>query len=605
MADAYEAMAHAPQDPAVKEAYENLIKQTTAQYQALADAGYKFWFIDPSIPSNADYASTPWNAMRDMRANQQMGVFATSDGFGTSEEFNPEDNPLFADTGIKWPVGGPDGPLKPVLANDLFRAVHDAFGHGLEGAGFRAEGEENAWQAHSRLFTGSALGAITSETRGQNSWLNYGPHGETNQTAKVEDTHFADQKTGLMPEWTWTEGRAGNEGENKYQAKYLAGRQLDSLNAEERAQYDAMATPSDVLNAPNARGTFNPKSMTISLLEGADLSTFHHEMAHFYLEVLANIASQPNAPVAIVNDMMELLKWFGVKDLPTWNAMSLNEKRASHEKFAEHYEQYLFEGKSPNPEMQTLFRRFASWMKNVYQSLQAFMLSHNSNLTPEVRGVYDRMLATEAQIDQAEAARNYAPLFKSAEQAGMTPEAWALYQLQAQDATEQAIENLQARSLRDLKWTMRAKNKAFKEATKDVEAKRKAVEAEVSDEVNAMPVYAAKSYLDSLKGERTDADIQLASELFGYSSPNEMLRDITEAQPIKHVIEGMTDQRLLERYGDLTTPAGIERAANEAVHNEARARFVATELKALNEGMRITTPERSTILEKLKECLAS
>jgi hypothetical protein len=98
--------------------------------------------------------------------------------------------------------------MRPVLANDLFRAVHDAFGHGLEGAGFRAQGEENAWQAHARLFTGPALGAITSETRGQNSWLNYGPYGETNRNASLEDTVFADQKTGLMPEWTWTEGKA-------------------------------------------------------------------------------------------------------------------------------------------------------------------------------------------------------------------------------------------------------------------------------------------------------------------------------------------------------------------------------------------------------------
>ena len=31
------------------------------------------------------------------------------------------------------------------------------------------------------------MGAITSETRGQNSWLNYGPYGETNRTASVED----------------------------------------------------------------------------------------------------------------------------------------------------------------------------------------------------------------------------------------------------------------------------------------------------------------------------------------------------------------------------------------------------------------------------------
>lgn len=244
IADAYADMPHAPNDPKVREAYENMIRQTRAQYDALVDAGYKFWFIDLNKPDNADYVSTPWNAMRDIRTNKVMGVFPTNDGFGSSEDFSPESNPLLADTGLKWPVGGLDGELSPVLANDLFRAVHDAFGHGLEGAGFRARGEENAWQAHVRLFKGSALGALTSETRGQNSWLNYGPYGDKNRTAKIEDTVFADQKTGLMPEWTWTEGIVESEpdvglvfgtkqpGASSFEGTHYGNVKVDTLSAD-------------------------------------------------------------------------------------------------------------------------------------------------------------------------------------------------------------------------------------------------------------------------------------------------------------------------------------------------------------------------------------
>ena len=209
IADAYEAMANDPENPKVKEAYAELIKQTKAQYQALVDAGYKFWFIDLNNPENIDYISSPFNAMRDLRQNKTMGVFPTEAGFGTDESVDVSKNPLLEDTGITWAVGGVDGTTQvAVSANDLFRAVHDAFGHGLEGAGFRAKGEENAFQAHSRLYTGAAIGAMTSETRGQNSWVNYGPKGEQNRTANAEDTVFADQKVGLMPEWTWTEGIA-------------------------------------------------------------------------------------------------------------------------------------------------------------------------------------------------------------------------------------------------------------------------------------------------------------------------------------------------------------------------------------------------------------
>jgi GNAT superfamily N-acetyltransferase len=203
IAAAFDAMQHAPQDPAVRDAYEDLKRQTQAQYDALVAAGYSFTFYDGDTDP---YAGNPMNAMRDLRNNKNMAVYGTYSGYGTAgvTDGDRADNPMLEDTGLQWP--DQNGVLQPVTSNDLFRAVHDAFGHGLEGAGFRARGEENAWQAHQRLYTGPALAAATTELRGQNSWLNYGPYGETNRTAKVEDTVFAENKIGLLPEWAWTEG---------------------------------------------------------------------------------------------------------------------------------------------------------------------------------------------------------------------------------------------------------------------------------------------------------------------------------------------------------------------------------------------------------------
>lgn len=227
LADEYQEMPHDPKNPKVKEAYADLIRQTKDQYQALIDAGYEFSFFDGKTDP---YDENPSNAMRDLRANKRMAVYGTYDGYGTEGITGAavEDNPMLENTGLKWP--DQKGVMHDVTANDLFRAVHDSFGHGLEGSAFRARGEENAWQAHVRLFTGPAIAAITSETRGQNSWLNFnsnllkytvGPEkakelhpddwetitvGEHNRNAKLENTIFAEQKTGLMSEWTWNEG---------------------------------------------------------------------------------------------------------------------------------------------------------------------------------------------------------------------------------------------------------------------------------------------------------------------------------------------------------------------------------------------------------------
>ena len=202
IAQAYDQMTDDINAPGVRGAYLDLIRQTTAQYDALLKAGYSFTFMDPK---NDPYKGNPWNAMRDLHANKTMAIFPTDAGYGQDlSELDSKDNPLLAET--PYYIPDENGNPTVMLANDVFRAVHDVFGHGMEGAGFRAQGEENAYQAHAKLFTGRALGALATETRGQNSWLNFGPYGEQNRNAKIGDTIFAEQKIGLMPEFAWREG---------------------------------------------------------------------------------------------------------------------------------------------------------------------------------------------------------------------------------------------------------------------------------------------------------------------------------------------------------------------------------------------------------------
>lgn len=484
IAAAYEAMPHAPQDPAVKEAYENLIRQTIAQYRALEAAGYTFWFMDPE---NDPYEGNPRNAMRDLRQTQSMAVFPTVAGFGSgATELDVEDNPLLADTGIEWPYGSPEGEMKPVLANDLFRAVHDAFGHGLEGAGFRAQGEENAWQAHVRLFTGSAVGAITSETRGQNSWLNFGPYGETNRTAKVEDTVFADQKTGLMPEWTWTEGRVEDEPDQA------------------QDQFEQ-----------KVRGSFSPRTLTIRLTEAKDLSTFLHESGHFFLHMLVDLAAQPNAPQDIVADAKTVLDWMGVKgtdqvsQFDTWLNMSVAEQTDGHERFARAFETYLLEGKAPSVELESVFRSFKRWLTKVYEQMIAAARRSDKSfnrmfvgqqqgkpvLNAEVRAVFDRLLATREEIENAQAMRSLGMMFKDEAEAAKFGIDWRAYQGLAANATEEAVDEMNARTIRDMRWMSNAKSRLLKKIQREANDTRKRVRQSVSEQAMKDPLYKAWQFL--------------------------------------------------------------------------------------------------------------
>jgi len=59
--------------------------------------------------------------------------------------------------------------------NEKFRAVHDLFGHAIHGNEFGPAGEEKAWGIHKQMYSPLAQMAMTAETRGQNSVVNYTP----------------------------------------------------------------------------------------------------------------------------------------------------------------------------------------------------------------------------------------------------------------------------------------------------------------------------------------------------------------------------------------------------------------------------------------------
>lgn len=200
IAGAFEAMRHDPNNSKVKASYAAMIKETLAQYEAILKTGLKIEFnqngVDPYI--------NPRNAILDVVENNHLFIFPTSEGHGSSDA-QIKDNPLLAPT--KYKFNG-----QPTVANDIFRVVHDYFGHIKEGNGFRADGEENAWRLHAAMYSQLARGAMTSETRGQNSWVNFGPYGEQNRTASGADTHYADQKVGLLPEWAMRDDYEADSG---------------------------------------------------------------------------------------------------------------------------------------------------------------------------------------------------------------------------------------------------------------------------------------------------------------------------------------------------------------------------------------------------------
>ena len=203
ISDAYDAMEHNPDNPKVKKSYEALANETVMQYQELINAGYT---IEVYKGKGEPYANSD-EMIKDVRNNKHLYIFSTEGGFGEgalTDKMRSE-NPLLQPTEFT-DVNG-----EPLLVNDLFRAIHDFFGHTELGNGFGVKGEENAWLNHSRMFGHDARRAMTTETRGQNSWVNFNrenirredgsiPKKGDPDYVKPQDRKFADQKVGLLPD---------------------------------------------------------------------------------------------------------------------------------------------------------------------------------------------------------------------------------------------------------------------------------------------------------------------------------------------------------------------------------------------------------------------
>ena len=244
------------------------------------------------------------------------------------------------------------------------------------------------------------------------------------------------------------------------------------------------------------RGMFSREHNLIALLKNADASTFVHELGHFFLETNTRIARDLTAKPAenlteqerqFLSDVQTTLDWFGVKDLAAWDAMSLNEQRENHEKWARGFEAYLYEGKAPSEELRGVFRRFRSWLKQVYQSLKNL----NVELTDEVRSVFDRMFASDEQIQQTQYINGMAPLFEDAAQAGMDDADYAQYRHNTERATAKAQDDLTARALRDMAFIRNLRARKIREMRKQYKADFQRAEMAARGSIMSQPVYRA------------------------------------------------------------------------------------------------------------------
>lgn len=146
----------------------------------------------------------------------------------------------------------------------------------------------------------------------------------------------------------------------------------------------------------------------VTLFKHADRSTFFHEIGHMMLDDLISDGLLEKANARTKADLETVRKYLGIGDLNllkrhTFTGAEKARYAEAQERFARSFEAYLMEGKTPTAEMQSVFARIKQWLIDIYRDIKRLGVE----LSPEVREVFDRLLATPERGDFGPIFRGY------------------------------------------------------------------------------------------------------------------------------------------------------------------------------------------------------
>ena len=248
--------------------------------------------------------------------------------------------------------------------------------------------------------------------------------------------------------------------------------------------------------------------------------------------------------------------------------------REQHEQFARGFEAYLFEGKAPSIELKSVFRRIRDWMANIYRELRNL----NVELSDDVRGVFDRLLATDKAIEEA---RVGLAIEQDNDFSMLDEGTKAAAEAARSDAYAEAQEELQSYVLREV----------TEQAQRDWRRAYKRLEPEIRREVASSGVYKhfevmrrnAELRLSSTEfAERFGAealaklppdivsengtDLDTAASAMGFSSAEEMAGAFASARPFEDEVRARTEAAVAAKYPEkVMTPENLEKLAEKVM----------------------------------------
>jgi hypothetical protein len=278
-----------------------------------------------------------------------------------------------------------------------------------------------------------------------------------------------------------------------------------------------------------------PVSALISVFESGNFTTLIHEMGHYWLEDLRARALRDNALPQEKADYQAVVDWFNSLGVEMQWGDAIPVK--GHEFWARGVERHTMEGGWAHPELRAVIMKMMQWMKAIYRTVSAL----NAPITPEIRDVMNRLIASDEEIAEARAELKLEPL--KAKPEFMSDMEWAQYQKVASDGRDEAYESLLERVMK----TLRASR------TRTYNEEKRRIKASVAEEVDSLPVHQALKILregvpdPENEGEqlRIRLDTGWLTDIYGEDAPSRLPKWI---QPL-HEEGGYDPEWIAEQAG--------------------------------------------------------
>ena len=366
----------------------------------------------------------------------------------------------------------------------------------------------------------------------------------------------------------------------------------------------------------------------ISLFEGANASTVIHEALGHYLSVnIMRRSKLPTATEQMRKDRQTLLEYAESSE-EEWAELDkydgdltkeqFDRKTAIYERWATGAEQYFMLGIAPSKDLRRIFANWKKWLLGIYKSIKDFVDANKEyakEITPEVRAVFDRALASEEAIIEQQKLDGYFAKLPATIIDALSEKSKIQLAKTIENSDDNAAESVTKESLKNYTKERSAEIKAYKDK----------VTPSNKENVQGQKLYLAERQMIETLGEKSAATAaRKYQELIGraknseevltdkeqeymllfsavaeqneYASGEDFAKSVlvnpTEAQAIKNAVDKVVN----EKYPDIVLERQVaELATKEAFYSDESGLVLGVEQQIIEDAAAgILAKQRST-----------